>query len=82
MAEIQIPLGIASLEIIAQSVDEQGNIMIDVQSTKQGNSVRKVWKTDKQATWIRGMFNHSPLVTFRSACLFENQSYTLSMHGL
>lgn len=34
MANIQIPLGIDSLSIIAQSVDAQGNIMIDVQSTK------------------------------------------------
>jgi transposase len=44
MAEIQIPLGIDSLEIIAQSVDEQGNIVIDVKSTKTETPCRKCGK--------------------------------------
>ena len=44
MASLQIPLGIYSLEIIAQSVDEQGNIAIDVQSTKMEIPCRKCGK--------------------------------------
>ena len=44
MASLQIPLGIYSLEIIAQSVDEQGNIVIDVQSTKMEIPCRKCGK--------------------------------------
>ena len=44
MASLQIPLGIDSLEIIAQSVDEKGNIVIDVKSTK--NPMQKVRKID------------------------------------
>ena len=44
MASLQIPLGIDSLEIIAQSVDEQGNIVIDVQSKKTEIPCRKCGK--------------------------------------
>jgi transposase len=34
MSNLSIPLGIDSLKIIAQTVDNQGNIVIDVESTK------------------------------------------------
>lgn len=44
MASLQIPLGIDSLEIIAQSVDTQGNIVIDVKSTAAEIPCRKCGK--------------------------------------
>jgi hypothetical protein len=34
MSNLTIPLGIDSLRIISQTVDTQGNIIIDVESTK------------------------------------------------
>lgn len=34
MSNLSIPLGIDSLKIIAQTIDNQGNIIIDVESTK------------------------------------------------
>ena len=40
-----IPLGIASLKILSQSVDIQGNIVIDVESTKTETLCHKCGKS-------------------------------------
>ena len=34
MADLSIPLGIPSLELITQTIDKEGNIMLTVQSMK------------------------------------------------
>lgn len=44
MAQITLPLDIESLEIISQSVDTEGNIIIEVRSTKCYSTCHKCGK--------------------------------------
>ncbi len=41
MSTLTIPLGIDSLEIISQTIDTQGNIIIDVESTATSTPCHK-----------------------------------------
>lgn len=47
MSTFTLPLGIDSLEIISQSVDEKGNIIFDVKSKNDGTPCRKCGKLTK-----------------------------------
>ncbi len=44
MADFQLPLDIDSLEIIAQSIDSKGNIIIEVKSTNDHSTCHKCGK--------------------------------------
>ncbi|MCP4778711.1 MAG: ISL3 family transposase, partial [Planctomycetaceae bacterium] len=64
MDQINLPLDIASLEIIAQSVDSKGNIILDVQSKKTETPCHKCGKpaTKRYGTAPSIKIRHLPIL--------------------
>lgn len=71
MKEIQLPLDIKSLKITGQSIDKQGNIILDVESVNSGSRCHKCGKpaTKRNGLAPMRMIRHLPILY---ACLFAN----------
>ena len=69
MKELNIPLGIASLEIVEQSTDKQGNIILTVKSTKKES---RCHKCGKSATIHHG---YAPMLEIRHLSILDTPVY-------
>ena len=69
MAKIDLPLDIKSLEIISQSIDSQGSVMLDVVSKEKRSTCHKC---GKPATIPNGT---APKRTIRHLPIFDRPVY-------
>ena len=52
MSNIVLPLDIESLEIVSQSIDSKGNIVLDVVSKNDLSTCHKCGRKAKKRKWI------------------------------
>lgn len=71
MKELTIPLGIPDLEIVSQSVDNKGKILLKVKSSKQGMTCHKCGKL---ATI---QYGHAPEITIQHLPILDTPVYLI-----
>lgn len=80
--QITIPLGIPDIQVVETAVNERGEIIITIESIKNGTRCRKcgkwISKAHGQDDWV--MIRHLP--AFWTTDLFALSSKTLPMSGL
>ena len=81
MANISLPLGINSFDITAQTLDKQGNIILDVKSKRTEIPCRKCGKLINKKRGFGDVLKSSS-INFRYACVFTNSCCALSMFRL
>lgn len=69
MADLRIPLGITSLELITQTSDKEGNIVLTVKST---NTECRCYNCGKIAT---KRYGYAPIIRIRHLSILDTPSY-------
>ena len=69
MADLSIPLGIPSLELITQPIDKEGNIILTVQSMKAECTCYKCGKTATKR------YGYAPIIRIRHLSILDTPSY-------
>jgi len=69
MSKLSIPLGINSLKLISQTIDTQGNIIIDVESTVTSTPCHKCGKSTSKK------YGHGEMITVRHLSILDTPVY-------